>query len=122
MLPRAFSVILKNLHKFEVSHLNAEMTNINIRGPLSLSYKFLYFSQSDYKMALILLLVVLKWFNKSFFFKTGASVPTYLIPIFGYPEVSLNITFTFLKLFTNGPRTAFQGFMNYFSNLQKNWN
>jgi hypothetical protein len=60
MLPRAFNVILRNLQKFVISHLNVEMTIVNIGGSLSLSHMFLYFSQIVYKMVLILLLIALK--------------------------------------------------------------
>ena len=44
-LPKAFTPILKNLQNFEISHLSAKMTNINVWVPLSFSLLSIYFSQ-----------------------------------------------------------------------------
>ena len=46
-LPMAFKVNLKTLQTFEISHLGANTTNINIWILVSFSHNFLYFSQID---------------------------------------------------------------------------
>ena len=59
MLPKAFKVNLKTLQKFEISHLGANTTNINIWVPLSFSHNSLHFSQNCLQMTLATLSKVL---------------------------------------------------------------